>query len=81
MATCPPEAFRGEQQQTTWELSKADLSTLLELSKKLDLDGEVTPVMAWGMILEHPRLGELITTAQDLVWLAEELGRKVKCYG
>ncbi|KAM7192560.1 AP-1-like transcription factor [Naviculisporaceae sp. PSN 640] len=81
MATCPPEAFRGEQQQKSWELSKADLSTLLELSKKLDLDGEVTPVMAWGMILDHPRLGDIITTTQDFVWLTEELAKKAKCYG
>ncbi|KAI5861862.1 hypothetical protein GGS23DRAFT_611468 [Durotheca rogersii] len=63
----------------TWELSKADLSTLLDLSKKLDLDGEITPVMAWGMILAHPRLGELRT--EDFERLTDDLRGKVRCYG
>jgi hypothetical protein len=45
--------------QGTWELTKADLSTLLDLSRKLNLDGEITPVMAWGMVLSHSRFAEL----------------------
>ncbi|PHH87857.1 hypothetical protein CDD83_8310 [Cordyceps sp. RAO-2017] len=65
--------------QGTWELSKSDLSTLLDLSKKLDLDGEITPVMAWGMVLNHPRFAEL--GPEDFRRLAEELSRKVRCYG
>ena len=65
--------------QRTWELSKADLTTLLDLSKRLNLDGEITPVMAWGMVLAHPRLGELTTA--DFVRLTEELGSKMRCYG
>lgn len=65
--------------QRTWELSKGDLATLLDLSKRLNLDGEITPVMAWGMVLAHPRLGEL--KAEDLTKLSEELGGKVRCYG
>lgn len=68
-----------ESGQRTWELSKADLSTLLDLSKKLDLDGEITPVMAWGIILTHPRFHEL--QASDLHKIGEELVRKVRCYG
>ncbi|KAL2134529.1 hypothetical protein VTI74DRAFT_11573 [Chaetomium olivicolor] len=63
----------------TWTLSKADLSTLLDLSKRLNLDGEITPVMAWGMVLAHPRLGEL--RQGDFERLAEELRGKVRCYG
>lgn len=63
----------------TWELSKTGLSTLLDLSKKLNLDGEITPVMAWGMVLGHPRLGEL--SEKDFTTLAEELTSKVRCYG
>lgn len=63
----------------TWELSKSDLTTLLDLSQKLNLDGEITPVMAWGMVLAHPRLGEL--NERDFVKLTEELGSKVRCYG
>ncbi|KAI0136551.1 BZIP-type transcription factor [Xylariales sp. AK1849] len=65
--------------QRTWELTKGDLTTLLDLSKKLDLDGEITPVMAWGMILGHSRLGEL--RADDFHKLSDELKGKVRCYG
>ena len=69
----------GNHGQRTWELSKADLATLLDLSKKLDLDGEITPVMAWGMILGHPRFSEL--REEDFIRLTEELKGKVRCYG
>ncbi|KAK3991228.1 AP-1-like transcription factor [Cladorrhinum sp. PSN332] len=65
--------------QRTWELTKADLATLLDLSKRLNLEGEVTPVMAWGVVLAHPRLSEL--KPQDFVRLTEELRGKVRCYG
>jgi hypothetical protein len=68
-----------ESGQRTWELSKGDLSTLLDLSKRLNLDGEITPVMAWGMVLGHPRLGEL--NSDDFVKITDELGSKVRCYG
>ncbi|KAK3392938.1 hypothetical protein B0H63DRAFT_443228 [Podospora didyma] len=68
-----------EAGQRTWELSKGDLTTLLDLSKRLNLDGEITPVMAWGMVLGHPRLAEL--KEDDFVRLAEELGGKIRCYG
>jgi hypothetical protein len=67
------------QQQRTWELSKGDLTTLLDLSGRLDLDGEITPVMAWGMVLAHPRRGDL--RKDDLLRIVEELGGKVRCYG
>ncbi|TWU75434.1 hypothetical protein ED733_004215 [Metarhizium rileyi] len=65
--------------QGTWEISKADLSTLLNLSQRLDLDGEITPVMAWGMILSHPRFADF--HPEDFSKIAAELGRKVRCYG
>ncbi|KAI0385821.1 hypothetical protein F5Y04DRAFT_244732 [Hypomontagnella monticulosa] len=78
------EAQQQQQQQPnnnqrTWELSKGDLATLLDLSKKLDLDGEITPVMAWGMILAHPRLTDL--KRDDLERLIDDLKGKVRCYG
>jgi hypothetical protein len=91
MASCPPEPFpdltpeipfdHGHKQggQGTWALSKGDLATLLDLSKKLDLDGEITPVMAWGLVLAHPRFGEL--KAEDHARLIEDLKSKVRCYG
>ncbi|OTB02104.1 hypothetical protein M426DRAFT_30930, partial [Hypoxylon sp. CI-4A] len=69
----------NQQIQQTWELSKGDLNTLLDLSKKLDLDGEITPVMAWGMVLAHPRLTDL--KREDLERLIDDLKGKVRCYG
>lgn len=68
-----------EAGQRTWELTKGDLATLLDLSKRLNLDGEITPVMAWGMVLGHPRLGEL--KAEDFLQIAGELKNKIRCYG
>ncbi|KAL2024191.1 hypothetical protein VTK56DRAFT_9347 [Thermocarpiscus australiensis] len=62
----------------TWEPSKADLATLLDLSARLDLDGEITPVMAWGMVLAHPRLAEF--RAEDFARLTDELSGKIRCY-
>ena len=95
MASCPPEPFPKLTPKTpfgqdgkgggrcgeppTWNLNKGDLKTLMDLSKRLDLDGEITPVMAWGMILAHPRLGEF--TGEDFVRVADELRGKVRCYG
>lgn len=85
VAPIPPAAAGGVgapnvgSTQRTWEITKADLATLLDLSTRLNLDGEITPVMAWGMILAHPRLGEL--RAEDFMKLADELKGKVRCYG
>ena len=94
MASCPPEPYpenspdipfghgqthmNGEAQKT-WDLSKPDLANLLDLSKRLNLDGEITPVMAWGMVLGHPRFSELRT--EDFQKMCLELGGKVRCYG
>jgi len=63
----------------TWDLSKPDLANLLDLSKRLNLDGEITPVMAWGMVLAHPRFSELRN--DDFTSVCQELGGKVRCYG
>ncbi|KAM0287701.1 hypothetical protein ACHAQH_000231 [Verticillium albo-atrum] len=95
MASCPPEPFpeltpdipfgyahvNGDLKsgQRTWELSKADLGTLLSLSQRLKLDGEITPVMAWGMVMAHSRFYEM--KPEDFSKLTEELGTKIRCYG
>ncbi|KAH7326689.1 hypothetical protein B0I35DRAFT_475310 [Stachybotrys elegans] len=92
MASCPPQPFgelsqqgpfqvteNGEAMPGTWELNKSSLAVLLDLSMRLDLDGEMTPVMAWGMIMGHPKFRELQPSAFQR--LAEELCRKVRCYG
>jgi len=94
MATCPPDPYldnhpeipfghghhhSGEVEQKTWDLSKTDLANLLDLSKRLNLDGEITPVMAWGYLLGHPRFGEL--TVNDFNKITQDLSGKVRCYG
>lgn len=95
MASCPPEPLVEEKPEVpfghgpahttndnapkTWDLSKPDLANLLDLSKRLNLDGEITPVMAWGMVLAHPRFSELRT--EDFEMMCQELGGKVRCYG
>lgn len=94
MASCPPVPDMDESPEIpfghgqlhgngtapkTWDLSKPDLANLLDLSKRLNLDGEITPVMAWGMVLGHPRFRELRT--EDFVKICQELGGKVRCYG
>jgi hypothetical protein len=72
-------APNSAQEMATWTLTKADLTTLLNLSKRLNLDGEITPVMAWGLVLAHPRAGEL--RLEDLGRLTGELSGKIRCYG
>ena len=92
MATCPPDAhpednipfghnlpLEGENPQKTWDVSKSDLAVLLDLSKRLQLDGEITPVMAWGMIIGDMRFNEF--TVDDFKHMAEDLLPKIKCYG
>ncbi|OBT60403.1 hypothetical protein VE03_10155 [Pseudogymnoascus sp. 23342-1-I1] len=92
MATCPPVPHPADEmpwghgvanlpheELKTWDLQKGDLANLLDLSMRLNLDGEITPVMAWGMVLGHPRFGELGT--RQLVMVVEELTPKIRCYG
>jgi len=92
MASCPPEPFPGDEipfghnptylegtAPKTWDVSKGDLANLLDLSKRLNLDGEITPVMAWGMVLGHPRFSDLST--EDFKSICGNLGAKIRCYG
>ncbi len=60
MASCPPGPLPtlsdkgvpfGDGQinpghEQTWKPSKGDLATLLDLSRRLDLDGEITPIVS-----------------------------------
>ncbi|KAG9242046.1 hypothetical protein BJ878DRAFT_426757 [Calycina marina] len=91
MASCPPDPFPGEDipfghstghlngEPKTWDISKSDLAYLLDLSKRLNLGGEITPVMAWGMVLSHKRFSELKT--EDFSSICLDLGAKIRCYG
>ncbi len=94
MASCPPDPFVDDNPEIpfghgpvhgngivpkTWDLQKGDLANLLDLSKRLNLDGEITPVMAWGIILAHPKFSEL--SREDFEKLSHDLEPKVRCYG
>ena len=92
MASCPPiSQFEHQYQQSssypqsstqpgeTTRLGSPELANLLDLSKTLQLDGEVTPVMAWSMILAHPRLLEL--RVEDFEIIKGDLSGKARCHG
>lgn len=65
--------------QKTWDLKKGDLALLLDLSSRLNLEGEITPVMAWGMILAHPSVASL--GKEHIKDICDELRPKIRCYG
>jgi len=83
MASCPPESHIINHPQVPWAPqdpgNTSNLASLYDLSMRLNLDGEITPVMAWGLVLGHPRFTEL--AKDDFESMKEELRRKVRCYG
>lgn len=66
-------------EQKTWNIQSNDLTSLMDLSKRLNLEGEITPVHAWGMVRCHERFWEL--RKDEIRELARELVTKVRCYG
>lgn len=66
-------------EQKTWDIQSNDLVSLMDLSKRLNLEGEITPVHAWGMVCMHERFSEL--GVGDIKELVGELVQKVRCYG
>ena len=84
MATCPPESHITNHPDVpyphkTWDVPQVDLMKLLDLSERLPLEGEITPIMALKMIRLHERYLEL--TLGDFEILKEDLKAKVRCYG
>ncbi|KAF2636632.1 hypothetical protein P280DRAFT_146339 [Massarina eburnea CBS 473.64] len=75
IATCPHEEYPHQMP----DIAMPDLMKLLDLSNRLPLDGEITPIMAWAMILQDPRLGEL--SKRNIEVIKEDLVAKVRCYG
>lgn len=65
--------------QKTWDIQTNDLTSLMDLSKRLNLEGEITPVHAWGMVCMHKRFSEL--GVEDIKELVGYLVTKVRCYG
>ncbi|KAF1999516.1 hypothetical protein P154DRAFT_436891 [Amniculicola lignicola CBS 123094] len=84
MATCPPESHVAAHPEDQYphqmpDVTMPDLLKLLDLSNRLPLDGEITPIMAWAMVLQDPRFSEL--TKKDVEGLKAELLAKIRCYG
>lgn len=59
--------------------SAQHLKILLDMSQKLELEKELTPIMAWSYISKHERFTELTYT--DFELLGEELVAKTRCFG
>lgn len=84
MATVPPTSHIDEKPSEAYPpqmpaLGMKDLAKLLDLCHRLELDGEVTPIMAWTRIMHDHRLPEL--EAEDFVAIRADLLSKVRCYG
>ncbi|KAF2808621.1 uncharacterized protein BDZ99DRAFT_446221 [Mytilinidion resinicola] len=84
MATCPPESHIVSTPNDPYphrmpDITMPDLLKLLDLSNRLPLDGEITPIMAWAMIMKHERFFEI--TREEFEAIKGDLLAKVRCYG
>lgn len=84
MASCPPASHIMHSPGEPYghkmpDMKTPDLMKLLDLSAQLPLEGELTPVMAWMMLLRNSRVAEM--TAQDFELVKTDLAGKVRCYG
>lgn len=84
MATCPPESHLAEHPEIQYphqmpDMQPSDLLKLLDLSNRLPLEGEITPVMAWAFLIKDVRFGQL--SQVDFRTIKEDLLSKVRCYG
>lgn len=85
MATCPPPSYIANTTaetpypHKTYDLPLANLGTLLNLSRQLVTDGQITPIMALQCLKNH----ELYSTLgrEDVKIIIETLNTKVRCYG
>jgi hypothetical protein len=84
MATCPPASHIMNKPGDPYghrmpDLKAPDLMKLLDLSAQLPLEGELTPVMAWMLLLQDSRVSQM--TAHDFELVKADLAGKVRCYG
>ncbi|KAJ5183841.1 hypothetical protein N7492_001457 [Penicillium capsulatum] len=85
MATCPPPSYIAnttpEQPypHKTYDLPLANLSTLLNLSRQLVTEGQITPIMALQCLKNHELYPSL--SRDDIKIIIETLNTKVRCYG
>lgn len=75
IATCPQETFPHQMP----DITMPDLMKLLDLSNRLPLDGEITPIMAWAKILQDKSFKSL--SREEIELIKGELLAKVRCYG
>lgn len=65
--------------EVPWAVPAVEFDRLFELSRKLDLDGEITPVQAWNQIKSHRRFQNLTPTG--LEELQRAISTKISCFG
>jgi hypothetical protein len=63
----------------TWSAPALEIEKLMTLSKRLTLDGEITPVEAWRRITQHP--GFRFLDKANIESLKEMMLPEVMCYG
>jgi hypothetical protein len=84
MATAPPESHIANCPQEKYphqmpDITMPDLMKLLDLSNRLPLDGEITPIMAWANMIQDEQFKTLAKEEIELIKV--ELLAKVRCYG
>ena len=85
MATCPPPSYidkttnESPYPHKTYDLPLANLGTLLNLSRQLVTDGQITPIMALQCLKHHDLYRSL--TRDDVKIIMDTLNNKVRCYG
>ncbi|KAK2812062.1 hypothetical protein FQN50_001772 [Emmonsiellopsis sp. PD_5] len=85
MASCPPPtqmvaADPGQIYPTQAnDLPHANLATLLNLSRQLVTEGQITPIMALQYLKSHDMYPSL--TREDVRHMMDDLNGKIRCYG
>ncbi|KAG0642660.1 hypothetical protein HOY80DRAFT_1007794 [Tuber brumale] len=84
MASCPSESHILRHAEVPWgsktlDVGASELSILFNLSNRLELDGELTPIAVWAHVTRHERFADL--EMADFKALEEALLDKVKCHG
>ncbi|GAB1191445.1 hypothetical protein APSETT444_000624 [Aspergillus pseudonomiae] len=85
MASCPPPSYIANTTHEqayphqTYNLPHANLTTLLNLSRQLVTDGQITPIMALQCLKNHEMYRSL--TRDDIRIIIDTLNTKVRCYG
>ncbi|KAJ5630217.1 uncharacterized protein N7484_010317 [Penicillium longicatenatum] len=85
MATCPPPSYiANTTPDQTYphkapDLPHPNLSTLLNLSRQLVTEGQITPIMALSCLKNHELYPSL--SRDDVKIIIDTLNTKVRCYG